>query len=132
MAWREIFEIPVEGKPPRKFSIERRRWDGGLEIIVTREKDGAQWAKALSETEYKAWKHVDNYLLATSAGPHKRVLSAIGVLGSGTSTFFAGLFGWKRSYASRILSELRRKDLIDRLPPRRVTFIRVPSVEELF
>lgn len=131
LSWRNIFEIPViedKKKKTEKFLIERKPWDGGLEINVKRLRDNAQWGKALSESEYKAWKYVDDYLLATRAGPHKRVLSAIGILGGGTSTFFAGLFGFKRSYTSRLLSELRRKNLTDRLPPRRITLIRVPEV----
>lgn len=131
LAWRDIFEIPViedRKEKVEKFLIERESWDSGLEITVTRVKDGATWGKAISESEYKAWKYVDDYLLATRAGPHKRLLSAIGILGGGTSTFFAGLFGWKRSYASRLLSELRRKNLTDRLPPRKTTLIRVPEV----
>ena len=132
--WRDIFEIPVmDGKKEKaeKFLIERKPWDGGMEISVTRTRDGATWGKAISATEHKAWKYVDDYLVATKAGPHKRLLSAIGILGSGTSTFFAGLFGWKRSYASRLLSELRRKSLLDRLPPRRITLIRIPTPEEV-
>ena len=133
MAWRDIFEIPViEDKKEKteKFLIERKPWDGGTEVNVTRQRDGATWGKAVSATEYKAWKHIDDYLVATRAGPHKRLLSAIGVLGIGTSTFFAGLFSWRRSYASRLLSELRRKNLIDKLPARRITLIRIPTPEE--
>ncbi len=131
--WRDIFEIPViedKQKKTEKFLIERKKWDGGIEVNVTRNRDGATWGKAVSATEHKAWKHIDNYLVATRAGPHKRLLSAIGVLGSGTSTFFAGIFGWKRSYASRLLSELRRKNLIDKLPARKITLIRIPTPEE--
>ncbi len=131
LAWRDIFEIPViedRKEKAEKFLIERKPWNQGLEITATRIRDGAMYGKALSESEYKAWKYVDDYLLATRAGPHKRLLSAIGILGGGTSTFFAGLFGWKRGYASRLLSELRRKSLTDRLPPRRTTLIRVPEV----
>lgn len=131
--WRDIFEVPViedKKEKPEKFLIERKPWDGGIEISVTRLKDGAMYGKAVSELEYKAWKHVDDYLLATRAGPHKRLLSAIGILGGGTSTFFAGLFEFKRSYTSRLLSELRRNNLIDRLPARKVTLIRIPSIEE--
>ncbi|GAI43001.1 unnamed protein product, partial [marine sediment metagenome] len=129
--WRDIFEIPViedRKEKVEKFLIERKSWDAGLEINVTRIKDGAMWGKAISESEYKAWKYVDDYLLATRAGPHKRLLSAIGILGGGTSTFFAGLFGWSRGYASRLLSELRRKNLTNRLPPRRTTLIKIPEV----
>ena len=131
--WRDIFEIPViedKQKKTEKFLIERKPWDGGIEVNVTRIKDGATWGKAVSATEHKAWKHIDNYLVATRAGPHKRVLATIGVLGSVTSTFLAGLMSWKRSYASRILSELRRKNLTDRLPARRITLIRIPTPEE--
>jgi len=131
LAWRDIFEIPViedRKEKAEKFLIERKAWNQGREISVTRIRDGATWGKAISESEYKAWKHVDDYLLATRAGPHKRLLSAIGILGSGTSTFFAGLFGWKRSYSSRLLSELRRKNLTDRLPPRRITLIKIPEI----
>jgi len=131
--WRDIFEIPViEDKKEKieKFLIERKSWDGGIEVNVTRTRDGATWGKAISATEHKAWKHIDDYLVATRAGPHKRLLSAIGVLGSGTSTFFAGLFSWRRSYASRLLSELRRKNLIDKLPARKITLIRIPTPEE--
>lgn len=131
--WRDIFEIPViedKQKKTEKFLIERKPWDGGIEISVTRMKDNAKWGKAISATEHKAWKHIDDYLVATRAGPHKRLLSAIGVLGSGTSTFFAGIFSWRRGYASRLLSELRRKGLIDKLPPRKVTLIRIPTPEE--
>ncbi len=131
--WRDIFEIPViEDKQEKieKFLIERKPWDGGMEITVTRVKDGATWGKAVSATEHKAFKYVDDYLVATRAGPHKRLLSAIGILGSGTSTFFAGLFSWSRGYTSRLLSELRRKNLIDKLPARKITLIRIPTPEE--
>jgi len=123
--WREIFEIPVSGRVER-FRIERRPLDGGVEIHVTRLKDGATWSKPVSESEYRAWRYIDDYLKGVGAPPHRRVLAAIGVLGSGTATFIAGLFGWSRGYASRVLSELRRRRLIDKLPPRVITLVRPP------
>jgi len=129
--WREIFEAPIIEEKREKYRIERRPWDGGVEVSVTRTKDGAHWGRGVSELEYRDWKRVDDYLKATGGSPHDRVLAAVGVLGGVPSTFVAGLLGWKRSYSSRILSEVKRRGLIEELPPRRLTFVRIPEIKEM-
>jgi len=129
--WREVFEAPLIEEKKEKYRIERRPWDGGIEISVTRIKDNAKWGRGVSELEYREWKSVDRYLKGTGGTPHDRVLAAVGVLGGVPSTFVAGLLGWKRSYSSRILSEVKRRGLIEELPPRRITFVRVPEIKEM-
>jgi len=168
MSWREIFEIPVNKKPER-FSIERKPYDKlGVVVEVTRLSDGTKWDKVLCESEYKAWKHLDEALKAGRAlkinelnrrlkaattkrrrkalrekvkteldlvsreYDQRRVLATIGVLGTGvTATFIAGLFGWTKGTGSTRLSELYKKGLIKKLPPRMQTFIKIPKPKEV-
>lgn len=129
--WRDIFAVPTleEEEEADRFSIERRRFDGGVEILVTRLEDGATWGRGVSEREYQQFKRIERYFDRANGDPHDRLIAAIGSVGSGPATFYAGLMGWKRSYTSRILSELRRRDMIDKVPARRLTFLRRPKKE---
>lgn len=119
-----------------EWKIEKKPYDGGMVIEVT--KNGARWQRVILKHELEEWRSLDNYIRETG-GPrieglkkdHKRALAAIGVFGSVTASVLAGLTGYTKKEASKVLSQLKKRDLLEFIPPRHVTYYHImPTWEE--
>ena len=143
LPWEKVFKVQVveEGEEKnRRFRIERRPWNGGVEIIVTPlegKYKNVRWGVALTRDEYQRVKRVLAFLDRIDVPEELKLLYLIGFLNqegipSPTASILSALTGKKPSTVSVMLSHLRRKGLIEpKRHWRRVTLKRTIEPLEL-